>query len=306
MNTRFKSFVLVILLFVSVGATAQDISITSFYRTTSVEASMSPEYYSGKPCGLVRFHTRNAKTLKVESNLGVIKTIREENMVKVYLPQGRQKITLSCGRWIPLTNYQLPEEIEGKTTYDAVVEMTELALAEEERTVYAGLGFNVVSIMGPSVVVGVSLNHHNVELGGVLGLNKSDELFFYSSDGTLLSGFNYKAFRAYARYGYEVPLTSFLNMVPQAGVAVNFINGSKVNDIAVSNANYMKSASSVSALVALRFVAELNSHFKIQLTPEYDFGIAKNNNCKRLNEASSTIKQWTDGLNLNVGVMAYF
>jgi len=168
------------------------------------------------------------------------------------------------------------------------------------------LAFNVVSIMGPSLAIGISLDHHNVELGGVIGINKSDELFAYSKDNELLAGFTYKALRAYARYGYEVPLTSTISVVPQAGLALNFINGSKVADIVVTDDNYMKSASALSALIGVRLVAALSPHIKLQLTPEYDFGLSKNNNCKKLSQTDNTIKQWTDGLNLNVGVMAFF
>jgi len=199
----------------------------------------------------------------------------------------------------------LPEEIEGKTTYEAVVELAGVGI-EKERVVYVGAGFNALSIMGPSLAVGVSLNRHNIELGGVVGLNKSDDIFAYSSDGTLRSGHNYKAIRAQLRYGYELPLTDFFKLVPQVGVAGNFISGSKVKDVNGSDADYLKSASSVSALAALRLVAELNSHLHVQITPEYNFGLAKNDNCKTLSEYDSKIKSWTDGFNLNLGIMIYF
>ncbi|MBP5778127.1 MAG: hypothetical protein J6W56_11345, partial [Prevotella sp.] len=67
-----------------------------------------------------------------------------------------------------------------------------------------------------------------------------------------------------------------------------------------------KSASSVSALVAVRLVVTLGEKFRLQVTPEYDFGLSKDNVCKLVSDNDSKFKSWTDGFNLNIGLMIYF
>jgi len=290
------------------GAMAQDIEITGFKRTTSSEASENPKYdINGAPCGLLRFQVRYPRLVEISPNLGAVKVIRGQGEVKVYVPKGTRKVTISCGDLLPLQNYTFPEVVEAKTTYDITV-MTADVPVEKDRVVYIAPGFNVTSIMGPSLAVGFTFNHHNIEAGAVLGLNKSDEIFYYDSNDNMISGYKYKAIRAQLRYGYEIPLTDYFRVVPQVGVAANFITGSDVaGDYAsTSNKDYMKSGTSMSGLVALRFLAELSKHFKVHVTPEYDFGIAKNSNCKMINEQNSKVKSWTDGFNLNVGLQIYF
>ena len=272
------------LLFVSITATAQDIRIKSFERNLmDPGASLAPvKDANGVPCARIRFSVQN-RNLKVEPNLGAVKTRRMDGEVWVYVPEGTKKFTLRCGNALPLRD----------------------AFAKE-RVVYINAGYNAVAISGPSLGVGVSLKRHNFEIGAVLGVNKSNELYFYDQDDDIAAAYKYHATRAYARYGYEFPLTDFLKVVPQVGAAANFINGSKVSGVTLTRSDYMKSASSVSGLLAVRLLAELNDHFRVQLTPEYDFTLSKNDVCKTLNNADNTIKSWTEGFNLNLGFLIYF
>ena len=296
------------LLFVSITATAQDIRIKSFERNLmDPGASLAPvKDANGVPCARIRFSVQN-RNLKVEPNLGAVKTRRMDGEVWVYVPEGTKKFTLRCGNALPLRDYVIPVKIESKVTYDCVVEITNLKYAfAKERVVYINAGYNAVALSGPSLGVGVSLKRHNFEIGAVVGVNKSNGLYFYDQDDDIAAAYKYHATRAYARYGYEFPLTDFLKVVPQVGAAANFINGSKVSGVTLTRSDYMKSASSVSGLLAVRLLAELNDHFRVQLTPEYDFALSKNDVCKTLNKADNTIKSWTEGFNLNLGFLIYF
>ena len=155
------------LLFVSITATAQDIRIKSFERNLmDPGASLAPvKDANGVPCARIRFSVQN-RNLKVEPNLGAVKTRRMDGEVWVYVPEGTKKFTLRCGNALPLRDYVIPVKIESKVTYDCVVEITNLKYAfAKERVVYINAGYNAVAISGPSLGVGVSLKRHNFEIG---------------------------------------------------------------------------------------------------------------------------------------------
>lgn len=293
------------LMLTCMSAWAQSIKITSFNANlTNYGASYAKVYDNNhEVCARIRFTVQNP-SLKVEGNLGVVKMQRLEGEVWAYVPQGTKTLTLRCGG--AMLRYNVPVEIESMVTYDANVELSSDIARQRKHVVYVMPAYNIISISGPAVNVGATLGRHNFEIGAVVGLKKSDDLFFYSNDETLRSAHNYKAIRVQARYGYSFPLTDFLQVIPQVGVAGNFISGSDVAGVTVSETDYMESASSLSALVAARFTVELSRSFFVQVTPEYDFGLYKSNECKVLNNGDSTIKKWTDGFNLSVGLIIYF
>lgn len=302
-----------LLLGVNLGAKAQmfmesqsePITVTNFRANLfNIRAGESPVYdNNGEACALIRFTVRNNQ-MKVEGNLGIVKTERLEGEVDVYVPQGTRVLTLRCNG--AMLRYEIPVKIEQKITYDATVALSENAARQKNHVVYLAPSYNVTSIAGPALGIGVSINHNNIELSAVYGLNKSDELYFYSTDQTLRSAYTYKAIRAQLRYGYEFLLTNYIRLIPQVGVAANFIQGSQVKSVTTNDKDYMKNASSVSGLLAARFSVGLSESVWVTVTPEYDFGVSKNDNCQTLNDNDDTIKAWTNGFNMNVGLIFYF
>lgn len=303
-----------ILCFVTLSVSAQDITIRDFKKnTTNLLARTNPVLdRNGDECAVIRFFVPQ-KDFIIIPNLGSLKTVRQTGMIAVYVPQGTKRITVSKSNLLPLVDYEIPVRIEKKTTYDATLTLTdegwkhldEGTKANRSHSVYVGLGYNVVSIAGPSVALGFDFHHNNIELNFVPGLNKSDDIYFYNTDQTLRSAYNYKAMRISLRYGYDIPCTDFLTITPQVGATYNYIHGSKVGSTARTE-DYMKNASSVSGLVAVHLIAALNNTWRLQVTPEYNFGISKNDDCKTLNDADDKIKSWTEGFNLNLGLMIFF
>ena len=45
---------------------------------------------------------------------------------------------------------------------------------------------------------------------------------------------------------------------------------------------------------------------RLQITPEYDFGLKKDKSFDVLGAADTKIKSWTDGLNINAGLTFHF
>ena len=59
------------------------------------------------------------------------------------------------------------------------------------------------------------------------------------------------------------------------------------------------------SLGALGIALVFNDNLRLQVTPEYDFGISKSSLCKKVSENDSKFKSWTDGFNLCLTLMVY-
>lgn len=310
MKRVIKTLAISMLLLWGTGiASAQDIEIKDFERNyTSLIASMNPvNDNAGEACAIIRFSVRDTSFI-IEPNLGVVKRINNPGEILLYVPKGTKRITVRHKKVMPLRDYEIPETIEPKTTYDAVLTLSETAIARQKanknHNVFIGAGFNILSISGPSASIGFDINHHVAEIQVVYGLNKTGDLYFYDKANMLKAVWNYNALRTSLRYGYDFQPTDFLGIMPQLGVAVNMFTGSDGEESRIRTENYKK-ASSVSALAALRFTISFSNNLKIQLSPEYDFSVTKSDNCKLICDYDSTFKSWSNGFNLNLGLIIF-
>lgn len=279
---------------------AQDIKVSKFeINYTSLIARMHPQYdNSGAACAVLRCFVRG-KGYTIEPNLGVVKDSLVEGEIILWVPQGTKRITVRHTGSSPLVGYEIPLRIETKTDYNVFID----SVKPKAHNVYVGAGYNVVSISGPSAAIGFNFGGHNIELGAVYGLNKTDDMYYYNQSGNAIAGYNFNAIRAYLKYGYEIPLSDYLSLTPQAGLAYHAYSGKSV--INSNDADY-KSASSMSLLAGLRFAVSITDNYKFCLTPEYDVAVYKGDNCKLVSSIDDTMKSWHTGFNLNVGIMVYF
>lgn len=254
----------------------------------------------GNDCAVIRI-LYDDPTLKVEPNIGYVDKEEYNGEIVMWVLPEKMTLDISAENAEPY-QYKFQQRLKGRMTYEMVISV----VRGVSYPFFFNAGFNVMSIMGPSLSFGYHFGNYNVEAGVVLGLNKSDELYFYEGD-ILRSAHNYKAIRMQVRGGYDVtiPNAEFLTIEPQVGLAYNYIGGSKL-EVSPKDNSYMKSVSSVSALIAVRAKFAINDHWRLQITPEYDFGISKDDALKSLNDFDKTIKSWTDGFNLNLGIMLYF
>lgn len=297
---KIKIVLIMTALITVLNAKAQDIRVAKFERNyTSLIARMHPQYdNSGEGCAVFRCFVRG-KGYTIEPNLGVVKDSLAEGEIILWVPQGTKRLTVRHTGSRPLVGYEIPLRIETKTDYNVYID----SVKPKAHNVYIGAGYNIMSISGPSVAIGVSLNQHNIELGAVYGLNKTDDLYYYNQSGSVIAGYKFNAIRAYLKYGYEIPLSDYFSLTPQAGVAYHAYSGESIVN---SNDNSYESASSMSLLAGLRFTVSITDNFKFCLIPEYDMAIYKGDNCNIISSIDDTMKSWHTGLNLNVGIMVYF
>ena len=299
-----RVFSIIILAFLVSGAKAQDIQITKFERNvTSLIASMTPVYdNAGEACAVIQFMVRDMGYI-IEPNMGVLRSDTLQGEIRLWVPKGTKRITVRKSGMMPLVGYEIPVPIESKVTYLAKIEIG-VAPAQKERSdshVFLTAGYNIMVIAGPSLGIGFEVKNHVVELGVLYGLNGTDDLFFYDDSGNLNEAYGYHPLRLQLRYGYSV-VAGIFSLIPQVGGAYNLISGKKVAGVSNARSQY-KTASSISVFGALRLQASLNDHFKIHITPEYDYGVYKDKNCKWISDYDKTFKSWTDGFCLNVGLI---
>ena len=318
MKDRIKIIGLGLLLMMISGRIAaqeQDIYIDNFRCVISdLIGSTRPVYdNTGEGCAVLVFNVRDT-TFVIEGNLGVLKRESEVGTIRLWVPKGTKRLTVKHEGLFTLRGYEIPVTIESKMAYHAYLWATnspkekgsiKKPTAEKYFHFTIGAGFQALPLLGPSLTIGIDVDHHIVEVGGIYGLGKTDNLYMYKGEN-LVAGYKYKAIRSYLRYGYDIMVAKEqMGIMPQVGVALNVMNGEAASGLSTSTKDF-KRASSVSATLGVRVTARLGNHVGLHVTPEYSLGVYKSNNCKLLSDNDSNFKQWTDGFGVNAGLTVYF
>lgn len=283
---------------------AQEIKVTRFEQSrNSMIARMNPAFtLSGENCAVLRVYVKG-NDYSIEPNLLSVKDSTLSGEIRLWVPPGTSRLTVRRSGLKPLLGYQIPIRVEAKTDYDVDVE-TIVPPPPSDNHVYIGAGYNIMTLAGPSILVGANLKHHQIELGAVYGLNKSDDLFFYDTNDNLKAGYNYNAIRAGLTYGYEIAVSDFFFITPMAGVSYLAYLGSEASS-STKGTDY-KNANSLSAGGGVRLSVAFGKQFRLCITPEYYAAMYKDKNCKLLSSHDDNIKNWNTGFNLNVGLLVYF
>ena len=282
---------------------------------------------NGEDCAILKFSVRDDKFL-FEPNMGIVKTEKRVGEVWLYVPHGTKRITIRHPQLGILRDYEIPVTIEPKVVYESDIQITnreymssliqkvktdtirimvpqeaKILEVETERSTFfnVGVGFNVMSIMGPSAFLGVDFLGHVIEAGATIGLNKVENVSVYQSDnGSFFGSYDYNAMRLFFRYGYDIEAGNNFFITPQIGAAITNISG-KSNGSSTGGSLF-ESTNAVSATIGCRFSFCLGKSIRLQLTPEYDFGVKKAKGLEVIENADSKIKSWGDGLNLYAGI----
>lgn len=322
------SALLLIIGYSQLSAQEQDIRISDFKCViTDLTGSTRPRYdNAGEACATILFDVRDT-TFVVEGNLGIIgepeKTAYD---IRIWVPRGTRRLTVKHVGLFPLRGYEIPVRLEPKMSYHARLWSTKTPIVEVEEPVdgknpvietpvkkeerkdwrthgYVGIGFDALSILGPSLSLGLDVNHHTIELSALYGVNKTDALYLYSGDN-LKAGYRYRASRASLRYGYDIR-TGKMGFMPQVGVAANLFTLEPLQEAGMDTNDY-RYTYSISAIAALRLSVDIGSNMKLHVTPEYDFGAYKSNHLKLVSEYDDDLKKWTEGFGLNAGLIFVF
>ena len=291
------------------GAQAQNFEVTKCEEDLfDLSARTNPvKDMNGKACAVLKVMVPD-RDFEIEGNMGTVKIVRKTGEIDVYVPEGTKKIAIRHKTQGVIRAYEISIPVQQMSAYEVTVRFKDLSLLqkEEKHPVYAGVGFSLLTVMGPSVHVGYQVKQHHIEVGAVYGLDKTEDIFLYTTGSTVKAAYSYKAFQIRASYGYSLPVVANLDLMPLAGVAFNGMYGSDVDGQKNGSDDFMRNASSLSAFVGARLSVSLGHQLKLHVTPEYAFGFYKDDNLKKLSDIDDHFDKWTDGFNLNIGFSYYF
>ena len=191
--------------------------------------------------------------------------------------------------------YNEPPSRPSKTSYSS----------DAEFHVYAGLGFNVVSAMGPSIHLGASYSKFHLEAGYVFGLDKAENITFtFSNSISPSEAYDYSCSKFWIRAGYSFGEEKF-RISPQVGATFNMIRGEAVSG-ASYRTDYFKDSNPMSLFAAVRLSYEVVEHLRIHITPQYDFSLGGDQIYEVIKQGDSKIKAWGEGFGINAGVIYEF
>ena len=168
-----------------------------------------------------------------------------------------------------------------------------------------GLGFNALSVMGPSAHVGISYKMLSLELAYVFGIDKAENVTLaLKNSSSLTETYDYSCSKFWVRLGYNFGKEKFV-VSPQVGASFNMISGKSVSGVSNSS-DYFMDSNPMSMFAAVRLSYEVVDNLRIHLTPQYDFSIGGDEIFEVIKQGDSKIKNWADGFGVNVGIIYEF
>lgn len=169
---------------------------------------------------------------------------------------------------------------------------------------YGGIGFNALSVMGPSLHLGLRYKSVALEAGFVLGLDKVEDMRFSLSGFNLNEAYDYSCNKAWIRFGVNFDSGQF-RITPQAGLTFNMISGKSVSGVN-SSTNYFEESNPMSIFAGIRLSYKITDKLFVHLTPQYDFAIGGDQVFDVIKQGDSKIKNWGEGLGANFGLIYEF
>lgn len=197
------------------------------------------------------------------------------------LPVGTYQIALSRKGYVGTTReYTVKHNI---TTTDTV--SLEKVRYIKPNSFYFGAGYTMRSLGGITALAGATYKNIDLQLSYTFGLNASDPVRWYSTDGndTYLSSATYKRSTFAAKLGYQIELTERLGIVPQLGFQTERLSG-KVTD---GTNLYGDGASASCVSVGAKLLFAPIERFYVFAAPELSIGVSKDDNFKRISDASN-------------------
>lgn len=182
-----------------------------------------------------------------------------------------------------------------------------------KRTVhcYFGVGYSIPfhhdmtstnskTVRGESIMAGIDIKHHQIELGGLFTLDYSKKMYIYDNN-TLLANKRYKMFRTNLHYGYEIRTKDRVHVAitPKMGLGLNYLKG----DGTKSNDKYAN-ASAFTFDMAMRFALCFGS-VGIHVTPEYNVGIYESDLYKLVRKNNKVFHSWFNKGGMDFGLFVY-
>ena len=185
-----------------------------------------------------------------------------------------------------------------------VVESVESKPSQHIR-VMVGMGFNAISLMGPSAHLGIGYGAFRLEAGYVFGFDKVKDIAFTASGAPMPAEiYDYSCNKLWVRIGGVLNSKSKFKVTPQVGVAINMIKGKVTGGS--NNSHYYQKSNPMSVFGALRLSYDVANWLSLHVTPQYDFALSNDEVYGVIKTVDNKIKSWGEGFGVNAGILFHF
>ena len=197
------------------------------------------------------------------------------------LPVGTYQLSLSRKGYYSKTGLQYT--VKHNTTTTDTVTLSRVNYIQP-KAFYFGLGYSLASLGGVTAVVGAVYQNHDLQLGYTFGLQSSDAVSWYTTDGNMryMSSMTYKRSVFSVKYGYQVELTERLGLVPQVGYAMERLAGT-VDD---GKNTYGDGSMGNSLTLGAKLLFAPVQGLYLFANPEFGVGISKDGDFTRIADSS--------------------
>ena len=299
-----KTLSILFLSLLCLPALGQNFTVTDFEESLQDVISTNVKDKNGNDCAIIKFSTQD-KGFTVDNALSSFENTGD---LYIYVPEGTEVLTIRHRVHRTLL-YRIPIHIQSGCHYTASINIINTDLigkVDPDKYLYGNLELNIIPFLGPTLSIGYRVKAFSAELGFTYGLSKTDDIYYYGMGASILSAYNYQAMRLGLRLGYTLPLSRQIDITPLVGVAYNRITGKEIKDVTATNSGYMDGFNTMSATLGMRVSFNVIGHLGLCVTPEYDFGIYKDDNYKLVEDNNSKLKSWTDGFGLSATLVYKF
>lgn len=218
------------------------------------------------------------------------KLLTESNVCN--LPIGRNSITFAKkGYRSIIKTYNIPRDKEVNDT----IKLKPLTYIKETGF-YAGVAFCYNSMMGISGTLGFVFKNIDIQASYIMGLTKSDEVYWYDYDTRdELGACTYKMNQMAFKLGYQFPLSKSIGITPQVGYLTQMLSSSGVD--------YGSKAICSNLTVGVKLNIAPMNHLCFFLNPEYAIPMKKSETFASI----AKVADFTEGgFYGNVGLLVNF
>jgi len=232
----------------------------------------------------------------------------------VYMYKDSKKIKIKAPNKLPLTVHfgdYGHKKLKEKTTYVLRLELAERAPRIESNLIKPNGGyfegcFQIGNLMSAGGALGWYFSNINVEANFLIGLSKSDEIFWNSSNTSeshLPTSYTYNYLNFGGKVGYGFLLSNHFRLTPQIGISMTSLKGTLQN---AGESGGIKNTYVTTASMGARLHYAFTSYFGISIAPEYSFGLSKGKAFDTMADVSSKIKKLESGFNCKIGFNVFF
>lgn len=164
---------------------------------------------------------------------------------------------------------------------------------------YFGVAFTYSTLSGISGLLGVTYKNHDLQLSYTFGLVESSVTNWTDSEGFLKGSNKHKLNKFSVKYGYQIPLSNLVGLVPQVGYTLNMLSSTATS----GGETFADGAKADLLSISAKAIFVPIHHCYLFVAPEYDIVLKKDNN---YHQAAQKADFSEGGFVLNAGVLVNF